>query len=267
MMKQFGKTKWTGLLRCALLTLLLVMMMAPTALGARRTVLVHNVREMMEALGDHTEIILAPGQYNLSAWLRGPFADPVIHNFAWNPISPPGLYRVYHELELAGFQDLTIRGQDTGAITAEIVTEDPYSSVFKFLNCQQIRLAHLRFGHIQQEGHCTGAVLNLEQVKDASLDHLDLYGCGTYGYEARRCKNILLRDSVIRGCTYGLVSATECQNLKIVRTTFKDTSTNLSLFEVNHSRLELLDCTFQNVLGKINSLDMTEGKVIQIYEI
>ena len=59
MMKQFGKTKWTGLLRCALLTLLLVMMMAPTALGARRTVLVHNVREMMEALGDHTEIILA----------------------------------------------------------------------------------------------------------------------------------------------------------------------------------------------------------------
>ena len=225
-MKQFGKTKWTGLLRCAFLTLLLVMMMAPTALGARRTVLVHNVREMMEALGDHTEIILAPGQYNLSAWLRGPFADPVIHNFAWNPISPPGLYRVYHELELAGFQDLTIRGQDAGAITAEIVTEDPYSSVFKFLNCQQIRLAHLRFGHIQQEGHCTGAVLNLEQVKDASLDHLDLYGCGTYGYEARRCKNILLRDSVIRGCTYGLVSATECQNLKIVRTTFKDTSTN-----------------------------------------
>lgn len=61
MMKQFGKTKWTGLLRCTLLTLLLVMMMAPTALGARRTVLVHNVREMMEALGDHTEIILAPG--------------------------------------------------------------------------------------------------------------------------------------------------------------------------------------------------------------
>lgn len=52
MMKQFGKTKWTGLLRCALLTLLLVMMMAPTALGARRTVLVHNVREMMEALGE-----------------------------------------------------------------------------------------------------------------------------------------------------------------------------------------------------------------------
>lgn len=85
-------------------------------------------------------------------------------------------------------------------------------------------------------------------MKDASLDHLDLYGCGTYGYEARRCKNILLRDSVIR-------------------TTFKDTSTDLSLFEVNHSRLELLDCTFQNVLGKINSLDMTEGKVIQIYEI
>lgn len=76
MMKQFGKTKWTGLLRCAFLTLLLVMMMAPTALGARRTVLVHNVREMMEALGDHTEIILAPGQYNLSACLPG-CGDPL----------------------------------------------------------------------------------------------------------------------------------------------------------------------------------------------
>lgn len=33
MMKQFGKTKWTGLLRCALLTLLLVMMMAQRRWG------------------------------------------------------------------------------------------------------------------------------------------------------------------------------------------------------------------------------------------
>ena len=142
----------------------------------------------MEALGDHTEIILAPGQYNLSAWLRGPFADPVIHNFAWNPISPPGLYRVYHELELAGFQDLTIRGQDTGAITAEIVTEDPYSSVFKFLNCQANPAGSSPVRAYPARRPLYRSCAESGTGEDASLDHLDLYGCGTYGYEAQRCK-------------------------------------------------------------------------------
>ena len=105
-----------------LLVALFQLLMVPGALAAsRQTVLVDNVEELMEALGDHREIILAPGRYNLSAWLGSPSAKRTVHLFGYNPLSPPGLYLAYDGLELAGFQDLTIRGQDTGDITAEIV--------------------------------------------------------------------------------------------------------------------------------------------------
>lgn len=265
-MKRIGKL-WTDLIRALLLCLVLVLGLTAGGFAApRKTVLVHNVKEMMEALDDHTEVILAPGRYNLSTWLASTAADQVIHRFPWNPMSPPGLYMAYEDLELAGFQDLTIRGQDTEKITAEIVTEDPYTPVLHFRNCQNFRLAHLRVGHSLQAGRCSGAVLKLDLVQDARLENLDLYGCGTYGYEALGCESVTLRDSVIRSCTYGLINAIECRDMKIIRTLFKDTSTNLPLFAVGQSRLELVDCTFQNVQGRISNMDLAGGTVSRTYE-
>lgn len=67
-MKEPGKIKWMRLIRGIFLGILLVLTMTPAALGAQKTVLVHNVDEMMESLADNTEIVLAPGEYNLSNW-------------------------------------------------------------------------------------------------------------------------------------------------------------------------------------------------------
>lgn len=265
-MKQLGKTKWTGLLRGILLGLLLVLVMAPAALGARKTVLVHNVQEMMETIGDHTEVVLAPGRYNLSNWLKEESADRLVHNYVYHYSGPAGLYLDGDGLDIAGFKDLTIRGQDTEAITAEIVTEDPYTPVLKFKNCQDLNLSYIRVGHILQQGSCDGAVLSLESVSNMTMEHLDLYGCGTYGYQAQICSNILLADSVIRECRCGLVAALECHDLKFLRTAFKDTKTTLPLFAVARSQLELTDCTFQNVEGKIDNLDVTGGRVSRMSE-
>lgn len=60
-MKEPGKIKWMRLIRGIFLGILLVLTMTPAALGAQKTVLVHNVDEMMESLADNTEIVLAPG--------------------------------------------------------------------------------------------------------------------------------------------------------------------------------------------------------------
>ena len=54
--------------------------------------------------------------------------------------------------------------------------------------------------------------------------------------------------------------------MKIIRTLFKDTSTNLPLFTVAQSRLELIDCTFKNVQGRINDMDLAGGTVSQMVE-
>ncbi|WP_302221736.1 hypothetical protein [uncultured Acidaminococcus sp.] len=80
-MKRIGKL-WTDLIRALLLCMVLVLGLAAGGFAApRKTVLVHNVQEMMEALDDHTEVILAPGRYNLSTWLASTAADQVIHRF------------------------------------------------------------------------------------------------------------------------------------------------------------------------------------------
>lgn len=261
-MEMPDKRKWTGLLRVLALGLLLVLGMMSGALAAsRQTVPVNNVKELMEALGDHREIILAPGRYNLSRWLQGPSAERLIHHFSYTSANPPGLYMVYDGLELAGFQDLTIRGRDPGAITAEIVIEDPYCPVLKFRNCWNLRLSHLQMGHAVAKGYCSGAVLYMDEVQDMSLEKVDLYGCGTYGYEARHSRNITVRDSVIRECTYGLVSAVACKDLKFQRTVFKDASSSLPLFAVSEARLDLQDCIFQNVCGKMRNLSVATGDV------
>ena len=55
-------------------------------------------------------------------------------------------------------------------------------------------------------------------------------------------------------------------DMKIIQTLFKDTSTNLPLFAVAQSRLELIDCTFKNVQGRINDMDLAGGTVSQMVE-
>lgn len=147
-MKEPGKIKWMRLIRGIFLGILLVLTMTPAALGAQKTVLVHNVDEMMESLADNTEIVLAPGEYNLSNWQEKEFSERLLHCFDYYDSAPAGLYLGDGcTLDIAGFKDLTIRGLDTETITAEIVTEFPYTPVLKFVNCRNLKLSHLRMGH------------------------------------------------------------------------------------------------------------------------
>ena len=78
-MKELGKIKWMKFIRGIFLGILLVLTMTPAALGAQKTVLVHNVDEMMESLADNTEIVLAPGEYNLSNWQKEEFSERLLH--------------------------------------------------------------------------------------------------------------------------------------------------------------------------------------------
>ncbi len=247
-------------LRLALAGLLLaaVMMMPSDVYAAKRTVLVNNVYDMMAALGDDTEIVLAPGRYNLSTWKKGNAAASVIKKMEYNLYSPAGLYDMY-DMEICGYKNLTIRGRDVAAITAEIVIEEPYDTVLNFTNCKNLTLANISVGHSVEKGTCSGAVLGFKDSSYVDIKNADLYGCGTYGYEAHRSDNINVYDSVIRECTYGLVSAYECTNLRFLRTTFKDTKTNLSLFWMRNSQLDLKDCTFRNVQGPMDGLHVTTG--------
>ncbi len=247
-------------LRIALAGMVLValMVLPNTGDAAKRTVLVNNVYDMMASLADDTEIVLAPGQYNLSAWKKGNAAAEKINKFEYNVYSPAGLYDSL-DMEICGYKNLTIRGRDVAAITAEIVIEEPYDTVLNFTNCHNLTLSNLSVGHIVKKGTCSGSVLGFKSCSYVDIHNSDLYGCGIYGYEARNCDNINVYDSVIRECTYGLVAAYDSSNLRFLRTTFKDTKTDLQLMWMKRSQLELKDCVFLNVEGPMDGLHVTTG--------
>lgn len=103
-MKEPGKIKWMKLIRGIFLGILLVLTMTPAALGAQKTVLVHNVDEMMESLADNTEIVLAPGEYNLSNWQEREFSERLLHYSDYYDSAPAGLYLGDGcTLDIAGF--------------------------------------------------------------------------------------------------------------------------------------------------------------------
>ncbi len=247
-------------LTLALTGLLLAVMLVLPGISdaAKRTVHVNNIYDMMEALGDDTEIVLAPGRYNISEWQKGNAAGKMVNKFEYNKFSPAGLYQGY-QMSMAGYRNLTIRGRDIAAITAEIVIEEPYDSVLAFQNCTNLTIANVSVGHIVEKGTCSGAVLEFTECKNVDIYNSDLYGCGTYGYEARNCDTINVYDSVIRECTYGLISAYDCTNLRFLRTTFKDTRTSLSLMWLQRSQISLEDCAFANVFGPIDGLQVSKG--------
>ena len=252
------KTCKTGCRWLAFLLAALVLLLPHTGSAAGKTVFVNNVYELMEALADDTEIVLAPGRYNISEWERGNEAQKLVHPFGYNELSPAGLYRDYG-LEICGFRNLAIRGRDTASVTAEIVQEDRYEPVLNFRNCHGLQLANLRAGHVQGKGYCSGAVLNFAETSGVEIRNADLYGCGTYGYEARNCHGITVYDSVIRDCTYGLISASNSTGLRCLRTTFKDTRTDLQLLWMESSQVELTDCVFDNVCGPVKGLRVSAG--------
>ena len=90
-MKEPGKIKWMRFISGIFLGILLVLTMTPAALGAQKTVLVHNVDEMMESLADNTEIVLAPGEYNLSNWQDKCFSERLLHDSDDYDAAPAGL--------------------------------------------------------------------------------------------------------------------------------------------------------------------------------
>ena len=144
-------------------------------------------------------------------------------------------------------------------MTAEIVQEDRYEPVLNFRNCHGLQLANLRAGHVQGKGYCSGAVLHFAETSGVEIRNADLYDCGTYGYEARNCHGITVYDSVIRDCTYGLISASNSTDLRCLRTTFKDTRTDLQLLWMESSQVELTDCVFDNVCGPVKGLRVSAG--------
>lgn len=172
---------------------------------------VRSVRELLEAIAPDAKIVVEPGRYNLTEFLRDyPNArDQVEWDEAHRYVT---LNAVFDGVEVIvrDVHHLSITGGAFDPAQTEIVTEPRYAAVLNFENCTDVELACLTMGHTEA-GDCTGNVLDFDDnCADVFLRTVDLYGCGVYGICARNCANLTVSNSTIRDCEYGSVDIEDC---------------------------------------------------------
>ena len=216
-------------------------------------VTVGTVEELIEALQDDATILLEPGVYNVTGWLSFGDADMVGRwENVFYPIYAEGIYTEDAfdgpELVIAGYRNLTIRSADPDN-PAEIVCLPRYADVLTFQNCAALTLENLILGHTEEQGYCSGAVVNLQDCYNASLIGCRLYGCGTYGVTASSSSKLTLENCEVYDCTEG------CAELQFTDALFLNSNFHscegYTMFSMYFSDVEFEGCAFRELNGNM----------------
>ena len=209
-----------------------------------------TIEELPAAIAPDTVIELSAGKWNLADAFGADYSGDKKWEFAYLEYTGEG-----YGLVIRDVSNLTIRG--ASADKTELVIEDPYADVLKFENCNDITLEKMTLGHDVEPGHCVGAVVELEKCSDCMLKDMDLYGCGTYGVEANDCAGIILSNSTIRNCSYGILYAYGSE-MAVDNCELKDCNgyTDIDAYD---STMTFTDCNFDNNVAS-NGLLSTDSK-------
>ena len=212
--------------------------------------------DLVMNLRDGSEILLEPGTYNITEWLRshpdevGRWVNIEYEEYAWGPYD---LGYDEPELMIAGLRDLTIKAAKPGELT-ELVCEPRQANVLNFSNCANITLEGITMGHTPEKGTCAGSVLNLSDCTAVFLNDMDLYGCGAYGISAYSCYGLTMDGSVIRDCTYGCVNIVNSFGVSFTNDVFRDCE-GFYMLEFHYSSSDFRECAFENLGGEFLHVD------------
>ena len=172
----------------------------------RKMVRVSTAAELIDAIEPNTIIQLAAGTYDVSK-VPQKKRTFVVYEDSYDAAAG--------DLVIRNVQNLTIVGP--AGRGARIVTPERYSLVLTLRDCRGVELAGLTVGHSPGEGYCTGGVIRIEKVRGLTVTNCDLFGCGTEGLEMTDVAEATFRDTIIRDCTYGILTVRQGSNI-----TFRD---------------------------------------------
>jgi len=172
-----------------------------------RTVRVENMAQLIAAIAPNTHIVLTDGEYNITRWLHNLPEGTAPSAASNNPYVRLEYNYDDYELCLQGLSNFELEAETSGNV--HVITECPVANVLTLVDCSNVKLSGLVLGHAVAEAVCTGGVVHMEGCTDVTLDHMDLYGCGTFGLTALRVNGLTVTDSVIRDCTYGIMTLSE----------------------------------------------------------
>lgn len=199
--------------KIALLTLLLML----TSALAAKEYKVSTALDFIKALGSD-RIITVTGIINLSDVMeytdlaqKAGMTDLNIYDQPSKQVSRESMFDGY-QLTLDQCKNLTIQGSKAAAI----IVQPRYSYVISFRNAHNLTIRNLTLGHTD-EGYCQGGVLEFVNCEGVQINRCDMYGCGTEGITATNTRELKCTQSIIRDCSYSIMTIKKCFN-----TTFSD---------------------------------------------
>lgn len=189
------------------------------------TVQVSTVDEFLAAIAPDTEIVLAPGEYNLTqAAGYGRTGGKYYH---WESTFDGC------ELVITDAANLTINGVEPDQVT--ISTEPRYSNVLRFDYTPNLKIQNITLGHTKEQGSCVGGVLYVESGSNVEIQNTRLYGCGVRGIDLRSCQNVRVSCSDVYECSMGCVYVEGSSNVLFENSKFYDCQLYGGVFEIYSS--------------------------------
>lgn len=177
-----------------------------------KKVTVNNAQALFDAIGNDVEITLEDGKYDLSTVNGGSeFAD--IFDFSEYQMED-------RTIRIKDVKNLHFVAKNKGKV--EWVIPYAFIPVFKIEGGFNISFSGITMGHDVQKGLCEGAVMTVLNANYLHIENCDLYGSGTMGIEAEGVSFLTMQRSVIRECTYGILSLMSSNSFVFDDCTFKD---------------------------------------------
>jgi hypothetical protein len=83
-------------------------------------------------------------------------------------------------------------------------------------------LENIDAGHGPEKGDCTGGVLNFSNSYNININNSVLFGSGIEGITAEKVNNLKCSKTIIRGCSYGIMTLNNCSDIEFNDCEFSD---------------------------------------------
>lgn len=218
---------------------------------------VSNVDELMANLADNTVISLAPGEYDIGAWVKKNVSG--LPYYDWNDIEDAATSfdgGIYVEDEdgtyysIAYLNDCTLRSEEFSD-PAVIVNSTPDRNVLNFGQCENVTLDRLIFKNLATSGEyiCTDVVLS--RCKDMNLDLCVFDGNNvTMGISILSSMTVFGEGCEILNCVDNLIQTSDSYGITFADSTFRDTSGDV-LIQTLGGTLTFANSEFKNLEGTL----------------
>jgi hypothetical protein len=217
-------------------------------------IIVSDAQSLMDAIRSNVIIRLTAGKYNLSRVAKTGTNPHVV----WMPVHNG------YEPHILDVENIKIVGEEG----TEIVIEPSYTWVLKFKNCRSVSIENIIAGHVTP-GSCAGGVFMFHGCAGLAINKCTLYGSGTYGITLQNSSTVIVHETVIKECTYGMLQVFNSDNVLFRYCRLMNCKEfDLITIKDKCSNINFLHCDFSyNIIGPdyffIDTDDTCKGTVIE----